>query len=154
MFQTPLTSPVASGGPSAIVLPPNPVRPFLNVCPNPLIQTSIHHGYYTPLGYGYQPPTSPSPVPSSTNQLPQVNIILDIRWNINYYLLHTNYQHAPKYYIIKDGGARLKSTHAVYNIIYTILNHYFRFWAELYIYTFYNRMCFVVVFFYVHHLTF
>ncbi|XP_027850182.2 NGFI-A-binding protein homolog isoform X1 [Aphis gossypii] len=72
MFQTPLTSPVASGGPNAIVLPPNPVRPFLNVCPNPLIQTSIHHGYYTPLGYGYQPPTSPSPVPSSTNQLPQV----------------------------------------------------------------------------------
>ncbi|XP_025409108.1 NGFI-A-binding protein homolog [Sipha flava] len=72
MFQTPLTSPVAGGVPGAIVLPPNPVRPFLSVCPNPLIQTSIHHGYYTPLGYGYQPPTSPSPVPSSTNQLPQV----------------------------------------------------------------------------------
>ncbi|XP_060869249.1 NGFI-A-binding protein homolog [Metopolophium dirhodum] len=72
MFQAPLTSPVPGGGSSAIVLPPNPVRPFLSVCPNPLIQTSIHHGYYTPLGYGYQPPTSPSPVPSSTNQLPQV----------------------------------------------------------------------------------
>ncbi|VVC32391.1 Nab, N-terminal,NAB co-repressor, domain [Cinara cedri] len=70
MFQAPLTSPIAGG--SIPVLPPNPIRPFLSACPNPLIQTSIHHGYYTPLGYGYQPPTSPSPVPSSTNQLPQV----------------------------------------------------------------------------------
>lgn len=73
MFQTPLTSPVSGGGAGVIVLPPNPVRPFLSACPNPLIQTSIHHGYYTPLGYGYQPPASPSPVPSSTNQLPQVS---------------------------------------------------------------------------------
>lgn len=75
MFQTPLTSPVTAGGSGSIVLPPNPIRPFLSACPNPLIQTSINHGYYTPLGYGYQPPTSPSPVPSSTNQLPQVRYL-------------------------------------------------------------------------------
>ncbi|XP_050421589.1 NGFI-A-binding protein homolog isoform X2 [Adelges cooleyi] len=70
MFQTPLASPITAAT-STVALPPNPIRPYLSACPNPLIQTSIHHGYYTPLGYGYQPPTSPSPVPSSTNQLPQ-----------------------------------------------------------------------------------
>ncbi|XP_050543389.1 NGFI-A-binding protein homolog isoform X2 [Daktulosphaira vitifoliae] len=71
MFQTPLSSPVSTAT-STVVLPSNPIRPYLSACPNPLIQTSIHHGYYTPLGYGYQPPASPLPLPSSTNQLPQV----------------------------------------------------------------------------------